>query len=1400
MKTQLKRTIALLSAIALLIGLMPAIPAFAINDEAALRTALSAGGAGATVQLTGNITLDSELVIERDATLDLNGYTLSVTIPPGYTGHTNAIRLETGVTFTIEGAGGGMLHVTHNQDSFGVGGGHDAGINTAEGTLYINSGTINVTGGRAGAGIGGGAGQPGGNININGGTVNVTGGGSGGGGDAGAGIGGGTGGAGGNINILGGTVIVNNELNGQGAGIGGGAGQPGGNITVGGTAIVTALGGIAGGAGIGGGTSGAGGIINIGGNAHVSATGGVGGAGIGGGRGIGLPSGAGGTITITGGTVVAIGGDGDAIITPGVSVGGGAGIGGGGGAVIPSVIDLPPGDGGTVTISGGVVHAYSGTGSAGSQSGAAIGGGGAATGQPANGASAARTTTGDTVYENGIRTFPVNAYFRIGAAGAIGTRYFDNLQTAVTAAPANNLAGTATTIYVLQNHTHYNTTVTVNNGRNILFDLVGHTLEIYIEATAPGLPEITALAVDGANLDITDCGGEFNVTSRRVNGRGVNVTNASQVLANASHVTVTNATALANTSAAAFAADDSQLVILGDVTASGFNSVGISSGGDALVTVHGDVSISGVNHYAAVMARYDGNIIVHGDVTASDGGIYVVQAAVDSIAVVHGNVSATGGSSFVVASGGDSTAVIHGDVTSIGDAAIAVHVILDSAVTVYGEVSASGDGTIAANATIDSSVIVHGDVTASGAGSTGAEATDDSLITVTGDVSATGINSLGVRTLADAEVIVHGDVSVTGIDSIGANAFSNSEIIVQGDVTASGADSIGAWAYEGIVTVHGTLSGDYSPVALGDAPRIFRELNQFDRIAGGFMYFELGTPVTCIVRVSTGTVPVTFTGVTANGTADTETTTQLTLTFDANPSALAAANIAVSVGGNNLTAANLAGTGNSRTVEISGDWANGDTASVALANPTGYLISGSPQTVVLHRELTRALTVELHGGAGGPVFGATIPQAAWTIPASPLPSRVGYAFDGWALSDGGAVATYVPAGAAAVTLHALWYSPSCPHDDTTTSYNPATCTTSGARVEICDDCNTTVASTPVAALGHDMPAVWTIVTAATHTATGSERRECLRVGCVHYEEQIIPALPPVDSNLISITTPSAISITFAQATAGAWGLPGTVGITLDPDPADPNATPVNATANVTWATPVGFDPTATAAQVVTATGTLTLPAGVTNTNNVSLTVPIVINVGAPIFNCDHCSDVGCDICDPPGSGTGTRRPQATSRPTSPGGFLGWVHPVTGEIVRTADDDANDDDIPGDEPTTGLHILLQIGSYAIYDVNTGTVISAMDAAPQIVNGRTLIPVRFVAQILGATVDWNDATSEVTLMLGGERLTFAIGETAPGMDVPAQIIDARTFVPLRFISEFFGAEVNWYEDTMSVEVIR
>ena len=116
------------------------------------------------------------------------------------------------------------------------------------------------------------------------------------------------------------------------------------------------------------------------------------------------------------------------------------------------------------------------------------------------------------------------------------------------------------------------------------------------------------------------------------------------------------------------------------------------------------------------------------------------------------------------------------------------------------------------------------------------------------------------------------------------------------------------------------------------------------------------------------------------------------------------------------------------------------------------------------------------------------------------------------------------------------------------------------------------------------------------------------------------------------------------------------------------------------------------------------------------------------------------------------------------------------------------------------LQLQIRSFDIVELTTDTVVVEMDVYPVIVDNRTLVPLRFVANAMGAEADWVESTRTVILTLGEQTLSFVIGELAAGMDVPAQIMNNRTMVPLRFVSEFFGAVVNWCAQTRTIEIIR
>lgn len=90
----------------------------------------------------------------------------------------------------------------------------------------------------------------------------------------------------------------------------------------------------------------------------------------------------------------------------------------------------------------------------------------------------------------------------------------------------------------------------------------------------------------------------------------------------------------------------------------------------------------------------------------------------------------------------------------------------------------------------------------------------------------------------------------------------------------------------------------------------------------------------------------------------------------------------------------------------------------------------------------------------------------------------------------------------------------------------------------------------------------------------------------------------------------------------------------------------------------------------------------------------------------------------------------------------------------------------------------------------------DVPPRIENGRTLAPLRRFAESLGARVDYDHASRRITLERDGrvmvltvDRTTVLVDGQPVELDVPARVVDGRTLVPLRFISEQFNGTVDY-----------
>jgi len=115
-------------------------------------------------------------------------------------------------------------------------------------------------------------------------------------------------------------------------------------------------------------------------------------------------------------------------------------------------------------------------------------------------------------------------------------------------------------------------------------------------------------------------------------------------------------------------------------------------------------------------------------------------------------------------------------------------------------------------------------------------------------------------------------------------------------------------------------------------------------------------------------------------------------------------------------------------------------------------------------------------------------------------------------------------------------------------------------------------------------------------------------------------------------------------------------------------------------------------------------------------------------------------------------------------------------------------------------VLGVGSITIKNN-----IIKIDSPAYIKGGRTIIPVRAITEELGATVNFDPATQTVTVSKDGVDIIFGIGSktvlvggVAQELDAAAEITNGRTYVPLRFIAETFGLYVDWDAETGEIGI--
>ena len=126
-----------------------------------------------------------------------------------------------------------------------------------------------------------------------------------------------------------------------------------------------------------------------------------------------------------------------------------------------------------------------------------------------------------------------------------------------------------------------------------------------------------------------------------------------------------------------------------------------------------------------------------------------------------------------------------------------------------------------------------------------------------------------------------------------------------------------------------------------------------------------------------------------------------------------------------------------------------------------------------------------------------------------------------------------------------------------------------------------------------------------------------------------------------------------------------------------------------------------------------------------------------------------------------------------------------------------------------NIMNALGQDEIHIIYNDTPVTYDDVKPVNTDGRVMIPFRAALESMGATVDYDDATRHVTASKGTKTIDFTLMDTTINvddngakstvtMDVPMIIVEDRTLVPIRFMSNALGMQVGWDGDTETVVI--
>lgn len=130
---------------------------------------------------------------------------------------------------------------------------------------------------------------------------------------------------------------------------------------------------------------------------------------------------------------------------------------------------------------------------------------------------------------------------------------------------------------------------------------------------------------------------------------------------------------------------------------------------------------------------------------------------------------------------------------------------------------------------------------------------------------------------------------------------------------------------------------------------------------------------------------------------------------------------------------------------------------------------------------------------------------------------------------------------------------------------------------------------------------------------------------------------------------------------------------------------------------------------------------------------------------------------------------------------------------------------GSNPAGGITLVLKVGDPAMTVNSASKPVDSLGTVPVLADGRVFVPIRAIVEALGGSMDYTAGEQKVTIILGGNTVNLWAGKTSAvvcgrtvALDAVPYISNGRTMIPLRFVAANLGCQVRWDGATRQVTI--